>query len=241
MKTASLPSFDLTLSSFPVDPHLGLASTLWPACYLVGHAISSKEMIDGVRATHPLNVPAYEVGFNIMASTITDLLTEWVLPSVNTESMRTKDFDGESERCDSIEWFADSIEFHSHSALALRHSVLVFFDRIVLQHGKEFPRIRKNVHISLTHCAAAVHSGGPLNALLWPLTIASREAITEEDKDLAKSSFEILKVRRALGNAERAWASVLFTWSESESPSVQEEQQREVGSFERRGWDLILV
>lgn len=99
-----------------------------------------------------------------------------------------------------------------NNALAYRHSGLVYLYRTIHGHSRGYHLVQKHAHISLTHCVATVSYRGPMGALLWPLFVASCEAISESDRGMARTAFKAIERRQGMTNISRAWNLVQEVW-----------------------------
>lgn len=53
-------------------------------------------------------------------------------------------------------------------------------------------------------------------ALLWPLFVAACEAVTAEDRELARQAFVAIDKRQGMTNIERGWIIVQEVWRRSD-------------------------
>ena len=56
-----------------------------------------------------------------------------------------------------------------------------------------------------------------MSALLWPLFVASCEAATEEDRELATNGFYGTERRQGMNNIMRAWEVVQEVWRRADA------------------------
>ena len=68
------------------------------------------------------------------------------------------------------------------------------------------------MRITLEHCDATVKHKGPMSALLWPLFVASVEAVEKEDRELAEKVFGEVERRQGMTNIGEAWEVVRGVW-----------------------------
>ncbi|KAM7208522.1 Fungal specific transcription factor domain containing protein [Naviculisporaceae sp. PSN 640] len=108
-----------------------------------------------------------------------------------------------------------------HNALAYRHSALVYLYRTIYAHRRSHPAVQTHAHLSLMHCVATVCHAGPMGALLWPLFVAACEAVSPEDRELAKRAFTATRKRQGMMNIERAWDIVQEVWRRADT--IEEE------------------
>ncbi|KAL2263533.1 hypothetical protein VTK26DRAFT_6352 [Humicola hyalothermophila] len=118
-----------------------------------------------------------------------------------------------------------------HNALAYRHASLVYLYRVVLGHPRASPAtVQAHTRRTLRHCVETVSHGGPMSALLWPLFVAACEAVTEEDRELARTAFEKVDKRQGMRNIGRAWEIVGEVWRRGD-----ERERRGGGGVEEEG------
>lgn len=82
--------------------------------------------------------------------------------------------------------------------------------------------MQKHTHLSLVSCSSVVNlaeqcGDGPMSALLWPLFVASCEAVEKEDRQLALEAFGGTEKRQGMNNIARAWEVVREVWERSDS------------------------
>jgi hypothetical protein len=100
-----------------------------------------------------------------------------------------------------------------HNALSYRHSALVYLYRVGYKSPRGSIDVQTQAHQALLQCIKVISSGGPVNALLWPLFVAACEAVKDEDKALAKQAFETLIMRQCMTNIKRSWELVQQVWT----------------------------
>jgi hypothetical protein len=104
-----------------------------------------------------------------------------------------------------------------NNAEAYRNSAFVYLYRTIRSHPRDHPLVQRHTHLSLVACSNVVNSAelchnGPMSALLWPLFVAACEAITDEDRELAMSSFDGTERRQGMNNIMRTWEVVQEVW-----------------------------
>ncbi|OAQ62475.1 fungal zn binuclear cluster domain-containing protein [Pochonia chlamydosporia 170] len=107
------------------------------------------------------------------------------------------------------------------SALAYRHSALVFLYRTFLGHSRGHHLVQHHVSKSLEYCMATVTSNGPLGTLLWPLFIAAVDAENEEQRKFATDAFLEMDRRQGMQNIARAWCIVQEVWRRMNPRNMQ--------------------
>lgn len=104
-----------------------------------------------------------------------------------------------------------------NNAEAYRHSAFIYLYRTIRSLPRSHSLVQKHVHASLIACSNVVNLAeqchdGPMSALLWPLFVASCEAMTDEDRELAMSAFGGTERRQGMNNIARAWEIVQEVW-----------------------------
>jgi hypothetical protein len=104
-----------------------------------------------------------------------------------------------------------------HNAEAYRHSAFVYLYRTIHSHPRRYPVIQIHTHASLQACFNVVQLAekcynGPMSALLWPLFVASCEAVTDEDRNLTIATFSGAERRQGMNNIMQAWEIVQEVW-----------------------------
>ena len=77
-----------------------------------------------------------------------------------------------------------------------------------------------------------------MSALLWPLFVASCEAITEEDRALALDAFVGMERRQGMRNIMRAWEIAQEVWRKADMQPCCEVNWRDV--CEERGFNIVF-
>ncbi|RMJ06613.1 hypothetical protein CDV36_013805, partial [Fusarium kuroshium] len=99
-----------------------------------------------------------------------------------------------------------------HSALSYRHSSLVYLFRTIHKYPRSHIKVQSHVRASLKHCNNAVSAADPPGTLLWPLFVASCEAISVADRILADKAFLALSKRQDMVNVTKAWYLAQQIW-----------------------------
>lgn len=206
-----------------VDTLLGLSTTLWPILHRLSNLLSMKKELESALSAPHLNTPKLAVlrtEFETNADAIEAALQNWhpSLPAgLALEDLHVNE---EAEALDVERPYESPERAHLqsilHNALAYRHSAFVHLYRTIHGHGRRHHLVQRHAHASLTHCAATVLHGGPLAALLWPLFVAACEAVTVEDRDLARQAFVAIDKRQGMTNIERGWIIVQEVWRRSD-------------------------
>ena len=207
-----------------VDALLGMATPLWPVLYQLSSLVSLRDEIETVVLSNDIaGAAALRSGLEAKASTIEATLHRWepeMMPMPVHEALRSE----VHSRMQSI----------SHSALAYRHSALVFLYRTIYNYPRDHPIVQTHTHTSLIHCAETANHGGPMGALLWPLFVASCEALNPEDRERSEVVFAALHRRQGMVNISRAWTVVTEVWKRvDENPNLSVDQQGSMGDLWR--------
>ncbi|KAF5499152.1 L-arabinose-responsive transcription regulator ARA1 [Colletotrichum fructicola] len=188
------------------DPFMGLVGDLWPVLYRLSIAMSLKEDLEAaVAANQGTKAAVLRVEYESITKSTEKALQSWQ-PSVDPSNiLMSLEEDGNAQH--------QHLEAMVHNAQAYRHSALVYLHRTVYGYPISHPEVQKNTHLSLESCMAVIASGGPANALLWPLYVAACEAVTDHDQGLAKSVFLEIGRRQGMVNIEQAQGTVLQRWA----------------------------
>jgi hypothetical protein len=187
-----------------VDTLLGLSTELWPIIHRLSYLLSYKKSLEAALAegqTSKATVLRTELENSSQAIELA--LQNWK-PTVDESA---------------IENLADETRMRSilNNAEAYRHSAFVYLYRTIYLHPHSHPTVQKHTHLSLVACynvvtlATQCHDG-PMSALLWPLFVASCQAMTEEDRTLACEAFGGTERRQGMNNIMRAWEVVQEVW-----------------------------
>jgi Fungal specific transcription factor domain len=193
-----------------VDMLLGMFSSLWPIMHRMAKLRSSKLFIETASATGTLSeMSVLREEFDSTARGIELALTSWkpMSPLPNP-----------------ISWeplTQAQIQSMVSNAEAYRYSALVYLYHDIYVHPKISLAVQKWTRLSLVSCSKVVDyptpcSEGPMSTLLWPLFVASCNAIDQADRDLATKVFVAIDKRQGTKNIANAWAVVLEVWRRSD-------------------------
>lgn len=76
-----------------------------------------------------------------------------------------------------------------------------------------------------------------MSALLWPLFVASCEAMTEEDRKLSMTGFCGTERRQGMRNIRRAWEVVQEVWTRADGGEVDVDWR---SMCEQRGFSIVF-
>ncbi|TGJ87217.1 hypothetical protein E0Z10_g1515 [Xylaria hypoxylon] len=209
----ALPASPLT----NVDTLLGMATTLWPIMHRLSNLLfTKKELEDAQRTSQVSKVAVLRTEFEATSQAIEVALTQWkpcVPPnfSIRDDVLVLKGVEGkeipEMARLQSI----------LHNALAYRHSAFVYLLRTIYGYSPKHKLVQQHAHTALHHCVETTAARGPMSALLWPLFAAACEAISAEDRELAKKAFSEIEQRQGMTNIQEAWGIIQEVWKRLDS------------------------
>ncbi|ROT35182.1 hypothetical protein SODALDRAFT_79071 [Sodiomyces alkalinus F11] len=212
-----------TSPSNSVDTLLGLSTTLWPILHRLSNLLSLKNELESALAAPSLNTAKLAVlrtEFQTTSDAVESALENWrpsLPPGCHLGEFGV--YDGATMGAGPSPLHTpDSAHLQSvlHNALAYRHSAFVHLYRTIHGHARNHPSVQRHTHISLRHCVATVTRGGPVAALLWPLFVAACEAVSAEDRELARQAFIAIDQRQGMTNIERGWIIVQEVWRRSD-------------------------
>jgi hypothetical protein len=189
-----------------------MATSLWP----IIHRLST--LGDLKRELHlaelhgdASNIAILRTEFATKASAVELALQEWSLPSAeslpnDTENLTTAGVSAGKQMQSIV-----------NSAMAYRHSGFVYLYRTIYGRPRRHAVVQRHTHISLVHCVGTVKNEGPMGALLWPLFVASCEAIDPIDRDLSRQAFAAVGQRQGMTNIERARCIVEEVWRRTDN------------------------
>lgn len=176
---------DLQSPFSSVDTLLGMATDLWPIIHRLSNLLEAKKELSATEAdgnTRKAAVLRTELESTCQA--IENALKNWnpVLPVITDVS----------EQCNHEEGNAAS-DFRMQSILnnaeAYRQAAFVYLYRYIKDCPRKSVKVQRHSRAALEACARVVDWQGPMSALLWPLFIASIEAVDESDRELSRSAF----------------------------------------------------
>ncbi|KAI0441045.1 fungal-specific transcription factor domain-containing protein [Xylaria telfairii] len=200
-----------------VDTLLGMATTLWPIMHRLSNLLSiKKELEDAQRMKQVSKVAVLRTEFETTSQAIEAALTLWkpCLPpniTMYDDVLVLKGAVGEE--------IPETARLQSilHNALAYRHSAFVYLYRTIYGYSPKNELVQKHSHTALHHCVETTAAGGPMGALLWPLFAAACEAISDEDRELARKAFSVVEQRQGMTNIQEAWRIIQEVWKKLDS------------------------
>ncbi|KAM0330900.1 hypothetical protein ACHAQA_003856 [Verticillium albo-atrum] len=204
-----------------VDTLLGLSASLWPILHRLSNLLSLKKELEAALASPELNgakLAVLRTEFETTADAIESALQGWqpTLPGgLSVDDLIAEDIDGFGS---TVPESPDQAHLQSilHNALAHRQSAFVHLYRNIHGHPRHHPLVQRHAHASLQHCVATVSHAGPMAALLWPLFVAACEAMSMEDREMARHAFVAIDHRQGMTNIERGWIIVQEVWRRSD-------------------------
>ncbi|KAG6097455.1 hypothetical protein E4U30_000599 [Claviceps sp. LM220 group G6] len=190
---------------------LGLATSLWPVIHRLSGLLSLKNKVQDALSRGDgdmFSIAATQGFFDTECAAIETCLHEWqpVLPTPEDGATNA----GTMKELQSI----------FNNALAYRHSALVYLYRTIYNFPRTHPTVQHHASVSLVHCRATVLHEGPMGALLWPLFVASCEAVDPVDRHSARDTFQGIAHRQGMANIERAWQVVQEVWRRADKADV---------------------
>jgi hypothetical protein len=177
---------------------------------------TKKELEDAQRMKQVSKMAVLRTEFEATSQAIEAALTQWkpCLPPNITIRDDVLVLDGEEG-----EEIPEMARLQSilHNALAYRHSAFVYLYRTIYGYSPKNKLVQEHSHASLHHCVETTAARGPMGALLWPLFAAACEAISTEDRALAKKAFSEIEQRQGMTNIEEAWGVIQEVWKRLDS------------------------
>ncbi|OLN86753.1 hypothetical protein CCHL11_03840 [Colletotrichum chlorophyti] len=194
-----------------VDTLLGMSTTLWPIIHRLSNLLALKTELQTATANGQLTKAAVlRSEFETTSDAIEHALKQWKPSFPPGFSAEISDDLATEEP----ELAAERARLHSilNNALAYRHSAFVYLYRSIYGYPRRHHLVQQHTHAALSHCAATVSHAGPMAALLWPLFVAACEAISFEDRELARQAFVAVERRQGMTNIQRAWTIAQEVW-----------------------------
>lgn len=234
---APFPPIDCRGATAPVgnvDTLLGMATSLWPIIYRLSTLGGLKRELDLAELRgDDSEMAVLRTEFETTASVVELALQEWVLPQDESLPKGTENpiLAGVSA--------TKQMQSILNSAMAYRHSGFVYLYRTIYGCGRRHAVVQRHTHISLTHCSNTVKNEGPMGALLWPLFVASCEAIDEADRELSRQAFTAIGQRQGMTNIERARCIVEEVWRRADSGEDADDETMHTGERKDDLWRRV--
>ncbi|CZR49879.1 uncharacterized protein FPRO_16087 [Fusarium proliferatum ET1] len=218
----SLESNGATSPLNSVDTLLGMATSLWPIIHRLSSLLALKDELNVAVVNEEVSkVSVLRTEFQISATGIESALEDW-RPTVPENSVLNQNLEELSPEQSAERGYLQSI---LSNALSYRHSAFVYLYRTIYGYPRRHVLVQRHAHKSLTHCIGTVSNTGPTSALLWPLFVASCEAATLADRELAHQVFMAINRRQGMANIDRAWTIVQEVWQRVDKGSMQQPQE----------------
>lgn len=201
-----------------VDTLLGMSTSLWPIIHRLSKLSSDKRDLeaacqDEVQPSRRSLIAVLKTEFETNSRAIERELERWqpVLPADfnpdDAPSPETEERKHDPET-------AERSRLHSifNNAMAYRHSCFVYLYHTIQGRPRADPSVQAHAHAALWHCLQTCSHAGPMGALLWPLFVASCEAVTDRDRALAREAFQLVDRRQGMINIKWAWDIVQEVW-----------------------------
>ncbi|KAJ4408949.1 hypothetical protein N0V82_009572 [Gnomoniopsis sp. IMI 355080] len=213
-----------------VDTLLGMSTTLWPIIHRLSKLSSDKSDLEAAYHSGQASSmkAVLKTEFETNSRAIERELEMWqpILPAdFNPEdapSPETEEKKHDSET-------AEKSRLHSifNNAMAYRHSCFVYLYHSIYGYPRTHPQVQTHAHTALWHCLQTCSHAGPMGALLWPLFVASCEAVTKADRQLATDAFQLVEKRQGMINIKWAWDIVQEVWRLADLMEEEEQQQQQ--------------
>ncbi|KAI1129866.1 hypothetical protein F5Y10DRAFT_237432 [Nemania abortiva] len=194
-----------------VDTLLGMATTLWPIMHRLSNLLFTKrELVDAQRMGQISKVAVLRTELETTSHAIEAALTQWK-PCLPPNIAIRDDVLAMKREGDEIPEMG-RLQSILHNALAYRHSAFVYLYRTIYGYSPKHKLVQQHSHTALHHCVETTAARGPMSALLWPLFAAACEAISDEDRELAKKAFSAIEQRQGMTNIQEAWRVIQEVW-----------------------------
>ncbi|KAJ8129017.1 hypothetical protein O1611_g4618 [Lasiodiplodia mahajangana] len=200
-----------------VDTLLGMATTLWPIMHRLSNLLFTKKELVGAQRLNQLSkVAVLRTELETTSQAIEAALTQWKPCLPPNITMEDDVLMMKGQRADEIPEIA-RLQSILHNALAYRHSAFVYLYRTIYGYSPKHKLVQQHSHAALHHCVETTAARGPMSALLWPLFAAACEAISAEDRELAKKAFSAIEQRQGMTNIQEAWGVIQEVWKRLDS------------------------
>ncbi|KUI73834.1 Sterol regulatory element-binding protein ECM22 [Cytospora mali] len=209
------PGAPVSSSLSSVDTLLGMATSLWPIIHRLSKLSSDKTELETARrhGQASTKIAVLKTEFETNAHAIERALKSWQPylppgftpddpPSPETEEKRHDSETAAKSRLHSI----------FNNAMAYRHSAFVYLYHTIYGYSRTHASVQSHAHTALWHCLQTCSHAGPMGALLWPLFVASCDAVTDADRQLARDAFQLVEKRQGMINIKWAWDIVQEVW-----------------------------
>lgn len=207
-----------------------MATSLWPIIHRLSTLGDLKQELHLAELRGDAsNIAILRTEFATTASAVELALQEWALPPEESSPNEEENVTTASKRMQSI----------VNSAMAYRHSGFVYLYRTIYGRSRRHAVVQRHTHISLLHCIGTVNNEGPMGALLWPLFVASCEAIDPVDREMSRQAFAAVGQRQGMTNIERARCIVEEVWRRADNGEDIEEEIIHVDERKKDLWRRV--
>lgn len=204
-----------------VDALLGLATSLWPVIQKLSGLLTLKHDLEASVAHGDVSgTRVMQAKFDAECAAVESLLDGWQ-PVMPPECSIHGDLEKLSP---SARGKMRGFQSILNNALAYRHSALVYLYRTIYNSPRSHPVVQHHASVSLVHCKDTVLHEGPMGALLWPLFVASCEAVDPMDRQSARDTFQGITRRQGMANIDRAWEVVQEVWNRADEVDASDAQ-----------------
>jgi hypothetical protein len=171
-----------------------MATDLWPIIHRLSHLLDVKREIDVAESSgNTSKATVFRTELESTANAIELALNNWA-PSLSSVSGNTDSIETGDSAVDSGDFSMGApktadLKSILHNAEAYRQAALVYLYHEI----KEFPRtsekVQRHVKLALQACDQVAKWAGPMSALLWPMFISASQAVSIEDREIARRTF----------------------------------------------------
>jgi hypothetical protein len=190
-----------------VDTLFGLLGDLWPLLHRLAGLVDIRHKVEKEEAAHPGQEKATNMrsDFNTNTTNLELSLRQWN-PNVPVSVMSIEG-SGEDSHIQSV----------LSNAEAYRQASLVFLYRDILGHSRSSQKAQAAAKQCLQACLRVVIFSGPMAALLWPVFVASSDAVEDNDRTVARTVFRHLESRQGMNNIVTGWEVCEEIWRRADA------------------------
>lgn len=210
------PGAPVTSSLSSVDTLLGMATSLWPIIHRLSKLSSDKTELEAAcrNGRGSSMIAVLKTEFETSARAIERALESWqpYLPPGFTPDDDPPSPETEDRRYDPETAARSHLHSIFNNAMAYRHSAFVYLYHTIYGYPRTHASVQSHAHTALWHCLQTCSHAGPMGALLWPLFVASCQALAGADRQLAGEAFQLVEKRQGMMNIKWAWDIVQEVW-----------------------------
>lgn len=199
-----------------VDTLLGMATDLWPIIHRLSHLLDARKELHAAEVSvNTSKATVLRTELESTSKAIEIALKEWApkVPEVSSDQSSPAQDPVEDARIQSI----------LNNAEAYRQAAFVYLYRYIMCCPRTSIKVQSHTKLTLQSCIRVVEWAGPMSALLWPLFVASCEAVSEDDRATARQAFGGIEGRQGMVNISRAWEVVEEVWRRVDLAMLGEE------------------